>query len=130
MKLATSKDKIKIKRRAWKVTLPPVKRQKQLPTIDEIEAGKPKQTQTGQTVKPTSKIKNRATSPPRIDETKLITLLINLLSKNWEKEEVLAFLTSMDQKDTPDTSLDLLQILATTFYKANSSDLGDFILAT
>lgn len=81
-KSITSEDEIKIKKKAWKITLPPVKHQKQMTVVNETKIGEPKQTRVEQTVKPMSKVRDKATSPLRIDETELITLLVKLLNND------------------------------------------------
>lgn len=66
---------------------------------------------------------------PRTNETVLITLLVKLLNNDWKEEKVLAFLTSINQEDAPDTGLNPLQILVATLHKVNSTDSGNFVLA-
>ncbi len=118
---ATSEDEIKIKGRARRTTLPPVKRPKPTPP-----AGEPKQTREGQTVKPTPKAKEKTTSSPDTNDIEaLVILLPKLLDNNWEKDH-----TSNNQEAAPDTGLDPLHILATSLHKANTTDPGDFVSIT
>lgn len=76
-----------------------------------------------------SKVKYKVTLLSKINETELITLLVKLLKNNWEEKKVSAFLISIDQENTFNIGLNLLQILEITLYKANSTDLNNFILA-
>ncbi len=118
---ATSEDVIKIKRRARRTTLPPVKRPKPSPS-----AGEPKQTRAGQTVKSMPKAREKTTSLPDTNDTEaLVTLLAKLLDNDWEKDH-----TPNDQENAPDTGLDPLHILVTSLYKANTTDPGDFVSTT
>ncbi len=109
---ATSEDKIQIKRRARRTTLPP--------------AGEAKQTRAGRTVKPTPKAREKTTSPPDTNDIEaLVTLLAKLLDNDWKKDH-----TSNDQENAPDMGLDPLHILATSLHKANTTDPGDFVSTT
>lgn len=63
---------------------------------------------------------------PKSNDTKvLITFLAKLLDNDWKKDY-----TFINQEDVSDMGLDSLHILATSLYKANSTNLGDFVFAT
>lgn len=120
-RLATFEDKIKIKRQAQRTISPLVKCQKPMPPTS-----KPKQTWAGQTVKPMSKVREKTTLPPEINDTKkLIALLAKLFNNNWEKNH-----TSIDQDNVFDTSLDPLYIFVTFLHKSNSLNLGHFVFTS
>lgn len=83
-------------------------------------------------LKPTSK-KQKEDKSARA----LITELTSLLEKNWEKDQVLAFLTiyEEDKEDknlsrTNPTKEDLLHIQATIIHKANAVNPSNFFLPT
>lgn len=60
-----------------------------------------------------------------------IIQLVKLFDNNWtEDQKISIFLTSIDQKDAPDTSLNPSYILITSLYKANFIDPRNFIFAT
>lgn len=117
------KDKIKIKGCVHKIT-PPAKRQKPMLTIV-----KQKQTQVEKTVKPIPKAKSKTTLSPNAENLEvLITQLIQLFNKDWEKEDrIFVFLNSINQVDT---TLDPLYIFITSLHKRNSTDPGDFVFST
>lgn len=97
---------------------------------------KPKQTQVGRIVKPIPKVKKsgKTTKPSNLKNSKaLITLLVKLLSDDWEEEKkISAFLAFINDNNDhiPDIGLDPPYFLATSFHKSNSTDLGDFIFLT
>lgn len=64
----------------------------------------------------------KITSPPDTNDIEaLITLLAKLLDNNLKKD-----LTFIDQENGTNTGLDLLYILAISFYKANTTNSNDF----
>lgn len=96
---------------------------------------KPKQTQVGRIVKPTPKAKKlgKTTKPSNLKNSEaLITLLVKLLSDDWEeKEKISAFLAFINNNNDhiPDIGLDPPHLLTTSFHKSNSTDPVDFIFS-
>lgn len=130
-RFVSSDDGNRDKERHQRSLPPPSKRQKSMPPKDKekTSTAKPKQTRAGRIVKPTPKA-TTSTPPDPNDIDALITLLAKLLNDDWEQEEKISvFLTSIDD-DAPDTSLDSLDILATSLQKVNSTDPGDFVFLT
>lgn len=89
-------------------------------------AGKLKQTQAKQKVKPTSKVREKTMSLPETNDIeRLIALQTKLLDNDQKKDHI-----SINQDKASDTGLDPLHILAISLPKANSIDHGDFLFIT
>lgn len=63
----------------------------------------------------------RVKSAPRVNDTEILIMrLVKLLDNNWEKDQKISvFLTSIDQENASDMSLDLLHILVNSLFKKN-----------
>lgn len=119
-KSATFEDKIKIKRRAQRTILLPVKCQKLM-----LSTSNSKQIRTGQIVKPMLKLKKKTMLLPETNNTKIfITLLVKLLNNNWKE-----YHTFINQEDILYTGLNSLYILTISLHKVNSTDINNFIFA-
>lgn len=67
--------------------------------------------------------------PLRANDTEVLTMqLAKLLGNNQKKDQKISiFLISINHQDAYNTSLDSLNILTTSFHKANSTDSSNFI---
>lgn len=78
---------------------------------------------------PMSKARKKVKFTPKSNNTKIFIIWpTKLFSNNWGKNQrILALLTSIDQKNTLNSDLNLPHLIAISLEKANSIDPGDYI---